>query len=141
MTNSLASLTIGGFAKAAGVGIETIRFYQRKGLLGKPTRPPGGVRRYGEADVARLKFIKSAQRIGFNLEEIGHLLRLDDGAHCEEAALLATQRLRDVRGRLQDLMRMETALAGLVGRCAGQHEEAACPLIEALHGGADVIGG
>ncbi|OBS08678.1 Hg(II)-responsive transcriptional regulator [Acidihalobacter prosperus] len=136
MAHRPVSLTIGGFAQAAGVGVETIRFYQRKGLLPEPPRPPGGTRRYGEADVARLKFIKSAQRLGFNLDEIGHLLRLDDGTHCEEAAALARERLHDVRERLQDLMRMEAALAGLVERCAGQSEAGACPLIAALQGGA-----
>lgn len=134
MTNVKASMTIGGFAKAAGVGVETIRFYQRTGLLREPPRPPGGVRRYGEVDVARLKFIKSAQRLGFNLEEVRHLLRLEDGMHCEEAAALARERLHDVRERLQDLARIEAALAGLVECCAGQSAAGPCPLIAALQG-------
>ncbi len=63
MKNDLESLTIGAFAKAAGVNVETIRFYQRRGLLAEPDKPYGGIRRYGEADVARVKFVKSAQRL------------------------------------------------------------------------------
>ncbi|EEU2719380.1 TPA: MerR family transcriptional regulator, partial [Escherichia coli] len=89
MENNLENLTIGVFAKAAGVNVETIRFYQRKGLLREPDKPYGSIRRYGEADVVRVKFVKSAQRLGFSLDEIAELLRLDDGTHCEEASSLA----------------------------------------------------
>ncbi|MBA4360338.1 MAG: MerR family transcriptional regulator, partial [Pseudomonas sp.] len=76
MKNNLESLTIGAFAKAAGVNVETIRFYQRKALLPEPDKPYGSIRRYGEADVARVKFVKSAQRLGFSLDEVAGLLRL-----------------------------------------------------------------
>ncbi|RCZ60771.1 MerR family transcriptional regulator [Escherichia coli] len=76
MENNLENLTIGVFAKAAGVNVETIRFYQRKGLLREPDKPYGSIRRYGEADVVRVKFVKSAQRLGFSLDEIAELLRL-----------------------------------------------------------------
>ncbi|GHK89984.1 hypothetical protein ECZU17_59210 [Escherichia coli] len=91
MENNLENLTIGVFAKAAGVNVETIRFYQRKGLLREPDKPYGSIRRYGEADVVRVKFVKSAQRLGFSLDEIAELLRLDDGTHCEEASSGRTQ--------------------------------------------------
>lgn len=94
MENNLENLTIGVFAKAAGVNVETIRFYQRKGLLREPDKPYGSIRRYGEADVVRVKFVKSAQRLGFSLDEIAELLRLDDGTHCEEASSLAEHKLR-----------------------------------------------
>ena len=77
MHNAVESLTIGAFAKAAGVNVETIRFYQRKGLLPEPDKPYGSIRRYGEADVARVRFVKSAQRLGFSLDEVAGLLRLD----------------------------------------------------------------
>ena len=127
------SLTIGKLAAAGGVGIETIRFYQRRGLLPTPTRE-GGIRRYGSADVARVKFVKSAQRLGFSLQEVGHLLRLEDGAHCSEAAELAALRLADVRVRLADLARMEAALSRLVSECNARHVKVSCPLIAALHG-------
>lgn len=79
MENELENLTIGAFARAAGVNVETIRFYQRKGLLFEPDRLYGSIRRYGHADVARVKFVKSAQRLGFSLDEVGHILKLEDG--------------------------------------------------------------
>ncbi len=126
-------LTIGGLAAAVGVNVETIRFYQRKGLLPVPPRPPGGIRRYTPGDMARLKFIKSAQRLGFSLEEIRHLLRLDEGMQCHAAADLAAHHLRDVRTRLQDLSRIEATLAALLERCSQGIEKVACPLIAALH--------
>lgn len=135
MESELENLTIGGFAQAAGVNVETIRFYQRKGLLPQPQRPYGSIRRYGPADVARVKFVKSAQRLGFSLELVGQLLKLEDGTHCSEAAELASLRLADVRARLADLRRMEAALAQLVGECDAHHGNISCPMIAALHGG------
>ena len=127
------NLTIGAFAKAAGVNVETIRFYQRKGLLPTPERPYRGIRRYSSEDVARVGFIKTAQRLGFSLEEAGQLLKLDDGTHCREAAQLAAARLADVRKRLRDLRRMEAALADLVAKCSTRRGTVSCPLITALH--------
>ncbi|MBN9331399.1 MAG: Hg(II)-responsive transcriptional regulator [Comamonas sp. SCN 67-35] len=135
MESHLENLTIGAFAKAAGVHVETIRFYQRKSLLVEPKRPYGSIRRYGAADVARVKFVKAAQRLGFSLDEIGELLRLEDGTHCSEAAGLATPRLADVRARLDDLMRMEQVLSKLVNECSAHDGHVSCPLIDALHGG------
>ena len=127
------TLTIGTFARAADVNVETIRFYQRKGLLPEPTRPAGGIRRYGEADVARLKFVKSAQRLGFSLDEIAQLLRLEDGTNCADAAEVAAHRLDDVRTRLNDLQRIEAALSELVRACRTQHDDVSCPLIAMLN--------
>lgn len=127
------SLTIGAFAKAAGVNVETIRFYQLKGLLPTPDRPYGSIRRYSGADVARVRFVKAAQRLGFNLDEIGQLLRLEDGTHCSEAAELASQRLDDVQAKLADLTRIEAALSKLVGECHAHRGNVSCPLIAALH--------
>lgn len=134
MKGASENLTIGAFAKAAGVNVETIRFYQHKGLLLTPDRPYGGIRRYGGMDVARVKFVKTAQRLGFNLDEIGQLLKLEDGPHCSEAADLAALRLADVRARLADLTRMEAALSKLVGDCNAQRDNLTCPLIDALRG-------
>jgi len=130
----IGSLTIGAFAKAAGVNVETVRFYQRKGLLLEPDRSYGKIRRYGEADVRRVKFVKSAQRLGFSLDQVGELLKLEDGTHCSEAARLAALRLADVRVRLADLTRMEAALAKLVRTCDTRRGQVSCPLIAALHG-------
>lgn len=127
------ALTIGGLARAAEVNVETIRFYQRKGLLLEPDRPVGGIRRYGAPDVARVRFIKSAQRLGFSLDDIAQLLRLEDGAHCQEAAELGAARLADVRTRLVDLQRMEAALSQLVAACRTGRGKVSCPLIAALH--------
>jgi len=132
METNVENLTIGAFAKSAEVNVETIRFYQRKGLLLEPERPHGGIRRYGQADVARVKFVKSAQRLGFSLDEVAQLLKLEDGANCSDAAELAALRLADVRVRLADLERMETALSRLVCECRSRHGQVTCPLIAAL---------
>lgn len=126
------TFTIGALAKAAGVNVETIRFYQRKGLLPERTRTYGSIRRYSQTDFSRLRFIKSAQRLGFSLEEIAQLLKLEDGAHCHEARALAEEKLADVRARLADLRRIESALAQLVRDCRRAQATVACPLIGAL---------
>lgn len=134
MAKTGEALTIGGLAKAAGVNVETIRFYQRKGLLPEPDKPYGGIRHYSHADVARVKFVKSAQRLGFTLDEIGELLQLEDGTRCNEASRLAEYKLKDVRERLADLARMETALTGLVRACHARKGNVSCPLIASLLG-------
>ena len=126
------TLTIGVLAEAAGVNVETIRFYQRKGLMQEPDRPLGGIRRYSETDRGRVRFIKSAQRLGFSLDEIGDLLKLEDGSHCTEAREQAEHKLADVRARLADLQRIEGALQGLVERCCATSGQVQCPLIAAL---------
>ena len=140
MDISLTNLTIGGFAKAAGVNVETIRFYQRKGLLLEPSKRYGAIRRYGETDVVRLRFVKSAQRLGFSLDEIADLLRLEDGTHCQEASGLAEHRLKDVREKLLDLTRMEGALSELVRACRARTGSVSCPLIAALQGAKESLG-
>ena len=132
MKNNFENLTIGAFAKASDVNVETIRFYQRKGLLVEPDKPCGSIRRYGPADVARVRFVKSAQRLGFNLDEVGHLLRLEDGTQCHEAAELAALKLAVVRERLAELMRMEAILSDLVGKCNAHPGNISCPLIASL---------
>ena len=138
MGSSSETLTIGAFAKAAGVNLETIRFYQRKGLLPEPDKPYGSIRRYGGVDVARVKFIKSAQRLGFSLDEIAELLRLEDGTHCEEASSLAEHKLQDVREKMADLARMEAVLSGLVCACHARKGNVSCPLIASLQDGTNL---
>uniref|UniRef100_UPI003F4931E9 Hg(II)-responsive transcriptional regulator n=1 Tax=Cupriavidus taiwanensis TaxID=164546 RepID=UPI003F4931E9 len=135
MENGSENLTIGAFAKAAGVNVETIRFYQRKGLLLEPERPYGSIRRYGAADVTRVRFVKSAQRLGFSLDEIADLLKLEDGTHCDEASTLAEHKLRDIQGKLADLRRMEAVLTQLVRACHSRRESVSCPLIASLQRG------
>ncbi|MCF7993769.1 MAG: Hg(II)-responsive transcriptional regulator [Chromatiaceae bacterium] len=132
MKNTGDQLTIGALAKAAEVNVETIRFYQRTGLLSEPERPLGGIRRYGAEDVARVRFVKAAQRLGFSLDEIGQLLMLEDGARCEQARTLGQHKLADVRARISDLQHIEAALAALLHRCESTAEQVSCPLIDAL---------
>lgn len=133
MHDQPATLTIGTFAKQAGVHVETIRFYQRKGLLPTPARRYRGIRRYDNTDVQRVRFIKRAQRLGFSLDEVMELLKLADGTHCSEAAELATLRLADVRAKLEDLARIKAALSELVDKCRTRRGKVSCPLITALH--------
>lgn len=125
-------LTIGGLAKSLDVHVETIRYYQRRGLLTEPDRPLGGIRRYGEADAARIRFIKSAQKLGFSLDEITTLLMLDDGTQCSAANKIAQQKLNDVRSKLGDLRRMEKTLKKLVGECEKGRGQICCPIISSL---------
>jgi MerR family transcriptional regulator, mercuric resistance operon regulatory protein len=103
-------MTIGRLAAAAGVHVETIRYYQRRGLLPEPKRPAGGVRRYGEDAAARLRFIKRAQDIGFTLDEVAELLKLERG--CRDAHDLAAAKLVGVERRLADLKRIRKTLRG-----------------------------
>ena len=127
-----AGVTIGALADAAGVNVETIRFYQRKGLMPEPEKPYGSIRRYGDADLARVRFIKSAQRLGFSLDEVGDLLKLEDGTRCGEARQLAEHKLADVRRKLSDLQRIESVLSDLVARCSAVRGRVSCPLIASL---------
>ncbi|MDP1692481.1 MAG: Hg(II)-responsive transcriptional regulator [Burkholderiaceae bacterium] len=132
MTDAADALTIGALARAADVGVETVRFYQRRGLLPEPARPYGSVRRYGHAAVARLRFVRRSQQLGFSLDEVAELLRLEDGTHCDEARTLAESRLADVRRKLGDLQRIADALDDLVDRCCAAKGKVKCPLITGL---------
>ena len=132
MESDQQSLTIGAVAKAAGVNVETVRFYQRRALLPEPEKPYGGIRRYAAKDVARVRFVKAAQRLGFSLDEVAGLLQLDDGTHCDEARQLAEAKLDDVRQKLKDLRRLESALDALVRDCCTRRGKLWCPLIATL---------
>ena len=132
MTSETFRGSIGALADAAGVHVETIRFYQRKGLLPTPTRARGEIRRYGAGDVARVRFVKAAQRLGFSLGEIAELLTLDAGTQCGTARGIAEGKLRDVRARLRDLRRMQSALQALVTDCHATRRTVKCPLIASL---------
>jgi MerR family mercuric resistance operon transcriptional regulator len=126
----MKEMTIGVLARSAGVNIETIRYYQRRGLIGTPRRPPGGVRRYDTNALAQLRFIKRAQQLGFSLREIGDLLEIGAGS-CAETRVLAEARLADIEARLHDLQAMRRTLARLIHACrAGR--ETACPIVESL---------
>jgi len=111
------ALTIGRLAAAAGVNVETVRYYQRIRLMPVPKKAAGGIRRYGAHELSRLRFIKTAQGLGFTLEEIADLVKLDDGTHCKEAHDIAAQKLDTVRVRLRDLKSIERSLSRLVSQC------------------------
>ncbi len=135
MDTRTENLTIGALAESTGVNVESIRYYQRKGLLAKPVKPHGSIRRYGGDDLARVRFIKAAQRLGFTLDEVGELLQLEDGAECHMAHDMAERKLEAIRERLADLQRIEAALGELVERCDGSTGAVKCPLIAALRRG------
>ena len=126
------AMTIGRLAKAAGVNVETIRYYQRRKLLHEPRKPPGGHRRYPEETLHRIEFIRRAQQLGFTLEEIGQLLDKADGPACKEARQVAEKRLAVVQSRIAELARMRDELERLVAAC--RRSRNACPLIDYLYG-------
>ena len=127
-----STLTIGRVAEAAGINVETIRFYQRLGLLDEPAKPSGGVRRYGVEFVARLRFIKRAKQLGFSLAEVQRLLVLEDPQSCGKARSLAAEKLALVENRIADLERMRSVLTDLVARCDVRRGKVACPIIATL---------
>ena len=127
----MARDTISGLARAAGVGVETVRYYQRRGLLPEPARPPGEIRRYGEAEVKRLKFIRSAQAAGFTLSEIGELLALDAADDRARARELAAARVAALDARIEELRAARDALAGLATACASKRG-GPCPILSAF---------
>ena len=121
------SLTIGELAAAGGVGVETIRFYQRRDLLRTPARG-GGIRHYGRDDVRRLRFIRQAQAAGFTLEEIRELLELDAGEDRGRARELAKVRIEALDGKIADLQRARDALRRLASECA-EGSTGPCPIL------------
>ncbi|WP_086616643.1 MerR family transcriptional regulator [Erythrobacter tepidarius] len=125
-------MKIGAVSELTGCNIETIRYYERIGLLAAPPRR-GSYRDYGPSDVDRLRFVRRGRELGFSLEEIGTLLDLapQDGATCETVQTLAEQHLRNLRAKLADLIKIETALAHLVAQC-GTRPNNYCPVVEFL---------
>ena len=123
--------TIGALAKAAGVGVETVRYYQRRGLLPEPPRPQGEVRRYGDQDLRRLKFIRSAQAAGFTLAEIGELLELSASDDRARARALAQARVAALDEKIRELQEMRGTLQHLVDNCHGDSRPE-CPILDDL---------
>ena len=128
-------LTIGRLAALACVNVETIRYYQRRGLLDEPRKPLGGHRHYPPAAAKRIRFIKRAQALGFTLEEIASLLRLEVADGCAETRELAERKVALIERKLVDLTAMRDALAALMRQCDTGKAEAACPIIQALEQG------
>ena len=125
-------LTIGKVAAAAAVNVETIRFYQRRGLLTEPPKSPGGFRYYGNATIARVRFVKRAQALGFSLEEVLGLLALEESNACGPTHDAAVRKLQLVEERINDLKRIRSTLKNLVQQCEAGPGAVCCPIIESL---------
>jgi MerR family mercuric resistance operon transcriptional regulator len=125
-------MTISRLADAAGVNVETVRFYQRSGLIDEPAKPYAGYRTYADSDVRRIRFIKRAQLLGFTLDEVANLLKLEGSQTCARTRTLAARKLAIVEAKLNDLMAMKTALAAMVARCDREDARTDCPIIQAL---------
>lgn len=132
--SSEARLSIGTVSRRAGVGIDTIRYYERRGLLAEPERRPSGYRLYDERVIQRLRFVRHAKELGFTLDEIGELLslRLDPGRDCSEVKKTAVTRLADIEGKIKSLQRMRRALRKVSEACSGKGSTSECPILEAL---------
>ena len=128
----MSELTIGSLADEAGVNVETIRYYQRRGLMPEPDKPAQGYRRYDATTVKRVRFIKRAQALGFTLEEIGGLLKLDEAHACAETRELASHKLQTIETNLADLVAMRKALTALLCQCDAGAMKGNCPIIHAL---------
>ena len=128
----MSELTIGSLADEAGVNVETIRYYQRRGLMPEPYKPAQGYRRYDATTVKRVRFIKRAQALGFTLEEIGGLLKLDEAHACAETRELASHKLQTIETKLADLVAMRKALTALLCQCDAGAMKGNCPIIHAL---------
>ena len=128
--------TIARLAAAADVHVETVRYYQRRGLLPEPDRDRGSIRRYSEADAEQLRFIKRAQAVGFTLEEVTSLLALRSRACCSVTRTLAVSKLEVIEQRIGELQRLRTELIEWVADCDANATEASCPVIEHLNTGA-----
>lgn len=135
----MTSLRIGEVAKQAGVGVETVRFYERQGLLHEPERKASGYRQYDEEAVAVLRFIRRAKELGFTLKEIKTLLnlRLDTSATRAEVREQAKEKVADIEAKIADLQRMKDSLQKLIQKCHGHGAVKGCPIIEALQGSVD----
>ena len=125
-------LTIGRLADEAGVNVETIRYYQRRGLMAEPNRPASGHRRYPPDAIRRVRFIKRAQLLGFTLDEVGSLLELDEAGTCAETRELTARKLQVIEKKLADLKAMRKALTALLRQCAAGATKGNCPIIHAL---------
>lgn len=130
----MESLGIGALAKRAGVGIDTVRYYERNGLLAPRTRLASGYRRYGETELARLRFIRRGQALGFSLKEIRELLALSAGRDVGRVKRAAQAKLADVDQRIAELQLMRAGLSALIAECPGQGRAADCPILRALGG-------
>jgi Hg(II)-responsive transcriptional regulator len=129
-------MMIGKIAKISGLGIETIRFYERRGLLNPPSRRESGYREYNDESVSRLTFIKKAKDLGFSLDEISELLSLkaNKESHCQRTSEKATKKLEATQGKIQELKHIESALKNLIEQCKKRETTDECPILQSLEG-------
>ena len=134
------ALTIGQVATAADVNIQTIRYYERRGLFPTPKRTAAGYRQYADEAVARLRFIKHAQDLGFSLNEVQDLLglRVRHGAACDAVERRTRQKIEVVQQRIRDLQRMKRTLERLASACAARRPTDDCPILEVLEDHGDI---
>jgi len=124
-------LTIGRLAKAAEVNVETIRYYQRVGLIVEPIKPLEGFRVYSNESINRIRFIKRAQKLGFSLQDIAHLLELGEG-HCSDVREQAEVKLKQIEAQIKDLQSMRKTLRKLITECTAGNENGGCPIVQSL---------
>jgi len=129
-------ITIGALSKASGVNIETIRYYEKIGIMPKPTRSVGGYRLYGPEHRKRLHFVRRGRELGFHLDQLRGLLKLVDGHHytCAQVCAQTLDHLAEVRAKIRDLRRIERVMAEMAARCSGTRVPE-CPIIDALFDG------
>jgi Hg(II)-responsive transcriptional regulator len=138
MDTSPANITIGRLAKLADVRIDTVRFYEQRGLLPKPARTAAGYRIYNGSTADRIRFIRRAKLLGFTLDEIETLLKLhDEGGEKSTVRELTHHKLVEIETKINDLSRMRTVLQELSGQCSGSGSVAGCPIIDAIAGADD----
>jgi MerR family transcriptional regulator, copper efflux regulator len=130
-------MTIGYVARRAGVGVETLRFYEREGLIDEPPRRDSGYRAYPAEVIDRVRFIRRAKELGFSLREIKELLalRIAPGATCPQVKRRAEAKIGDIEEKIRSLQQMKRALEKLVGACAGKRPLRECPILDALQDG------
>ncbi len=133
----MRGMRTGELASRAGVNVQTLRYYERRGLLARPERSPAGYRRYPEDAVDVVRFVKRAQELGFTLDEIADLLRLADGGpdDCDAVRVLAESRVAEIRRRIADLHNMQRALTELIATCELPRAHRSCPILTSLQEG------
>lgn len=130
----METFSIGQVARQAGVGVETVRFYEREGLLEEPVRRASGCRQYSEEAIKQIRFIKRAQQLGFSLKEIAELLtlRVDGRTECSQVRERAAAKLAEVELKMVELQRMRQALLQVASLCEGEGPKGRCPMLDAL---------
>ena len=131
-------MTIGRLAKEAGVNVETVRYYQRRGLLEEPPKPTGGHRRYSPSVLRRIAFIRRAQALGFSLAEVQSLLRYSDGQSWKETRIIAERKFAGLNTHINQLRKMRDTLKTLIDKSREGKGRGNCPIITALDGGGEV---